>query len=169
MYHKVKRLKRKMFWLGKRWSRAFGCRYLQSQRVIIFYDGWCPMCQHIQLSLKRIDYFRLLTCVSFRMPQVMERYNLDPEEVEKRMHSVLLSDGNTKQKGMDSVIQVCKRLLPFWMFVPFLILSNKLGIGGFLYDYIASRRQIVPAAHCNENACHIHEMEITNHDSQDSE
>ncbi|WP_238552866.1 DUF393 domain-containing protein [Paenibacillus alvei] len=103
-----------------------------------------------------MDYFRLVTCVSFRNSQVMEQYNLNQEEVERRMHSALLSDINSKAKGIDSIIQVSKRLLPLCIFTPFLIISSKLGIGSFLYDYIASRRKLVPVGHCNENSCDLH-------------
>ncbi|WP_042227893.1 DCC1-like thiol-disulfide oxidoreductase family protein [Paenibacillus popilliae] len=155
MYRSAIRIKRKVQLYFLRRSRAIGYRYFQAQRVIVFYDGWCPLCQGMMARCKRMDYFRLLVCTNFRDPSVIERYDLDQAEVEKRMHSARYVNASLQHKGIDAVIQICKRLLPLWLFVPVFIVSSKLGMGGLLYDYVASRRKLVPVAHCHDNVCRV--------------
>ncbi|WP_442951132.1 DCC1-like thiol-disulfide oxidoreductase family protein [Paenibacillus sp. 481] len=155
MYYSTIRLMRKTQLRFLRRTRAVGYRLFKSQRVIVFYDGWCPVCQGIMSRFKRMDYFRLLDCLSFRDPNVVQRYDLDPAEVEKRMHSALAINDSVKLKGIDSVTQISKRLLPLWIFVPIFFVSSKLGIGGIIYDYVASKRKLVPVAHCDDNVCRL--------------
>lgn len=136
-----------------RFCISLGERYLASQRILVFYDGWCPMCRGVVSRIAAMDYFRLITCVSFRDDAVITEYSLVPEEVQLRMHSTKITSMKMKQ-GIHSVFQICCRLLPLWPFVPLIHLFKIIGLGQFLYDLIAKRRLIVPVNHCTD-ACDI--------------
>ncbi|WP_270406207.1 DCC1-like thiol-disulfide oxidoreductase family protein [Paenibacillus timonensis] len=142
-----------------RLGRSVGRKWFYPYRIVIFYDGWCPMCQSIMRNLRRLDYLGLLRYISFRDPKVIKQYNLDSAEVEKRMHSMRVSNKNTMKVGIHSVIQISSRLAPLWLFVPFLYLSSKIGVGALVYDFIASRRNLLPINHCDEN-CEINHVTI---------
>lgn len=127
-----------------------GERYFSSQKIIVFYDGWCPMCRGIVQNIASMDYFSLVTCKSFRDESIILEYSLNPEEVQLRMHSTKLNLIKMK-RGIHSILQISCRLLPLWVFVPFISLFSAIGLGQFLYDFIAMRRLIVPVNHCDDS------------------
>ncbi|OMC66269.1 hypothetical protein BK126_19795 [Paenibacillus sp. FSL H7-0326] len=137
----------------KRATRKFGFKYLRAQQIIVFYDGWCPMCRGIVKRIDAMDYFRLIRCVSFRMPNIIDTYQLDPQEVELRMHSIGVN-GGMPRKGISSVVHISQKLIPLWVVLPFIAVSKWLGIGGYVYDYIAKNRKLIPVNHCNDS-CEI--------------
>ncbi|UFJ60203.1 DCC1-like thiol-disulfide oxidoreductase family protein [Brevibacillus sedimenti] len=126
---------------------------VRAQRVIVFYDGWCPMCQASVRTLKKLDWFGLLRFVSFREPGVCDMYGLDPQKAEQRMHSRRVND-TVMRDGIHAFIQISKRLVPMWPISPLLCLANLLGIGQKAYDFVASRRTILPAGGCDD-ACYL--------------
>lgn len=141
---------RKLHLSFMRAGRAWGRRRLAPYQILVFYDGWCPMCRRIMRSMRRLDYFGLLKFTSFRHPQVIARYGLNPQEVEKRIHSMKVSGVNEKKAGIHSIVQICTRIVPLWPLVPFLYLSGKIGIGSMVYDYIAMKRKLIPVNHCDD-------------------
>ena len=121
---------------------------MQSYKMIVFYDGWCPFCIKSVQRLKRMDFYGLIKFKSFRESGVIEDYQLDLRKLEKRMHSTDLK-GEIKE-GIFSFIQISKRLLPLWPFLPLLYLGLFMGIGQKVYDSIASSRSIIPSGKCDE-------------------
>ncbi|MNZ94234.1 hypothetical protein D3C78_1133360 [compost metagenome] len=141
-----------------RYSGRLGERYLYSQRIVVFFDGWCPMCRGIVTKIATMDYFRLITCISFRDDSVIAKYSLNPEDIQLRMHSTKLSRVSLKA-GIHSVLQISCRLLPLWPLVPMIYFFKVIGLGQYMYDFIAKRRLIVPVNHCDDSC----EITITNH------
>ena len=92
---------------------------VKGRQLIVFYDGWCPLCRASVASSRKLDWFSLIRFVSFREPGVIERYGLDADKVERRMHST--ADGRRFAEGIDAVIQMATRLLPLWPAVPLLL------------------------------------------------
>ena len=127
---------------------------VQRQHMIVFYDGWCPLCRASVASALKLDWFSLIRFVSFREPGIIEQYGLDADKVERRMHST--ADGRRFAEGIDAVIQMASRLLPLWPAVPFLLLARWLGIGQRAYDFIAARRTIIPTGGCDKH-CSLEE------------
>lgn len=125
---------------------------VQSFKITVFYDGWCPFCINSVNRLKRMDYFGLIDCLSFREEGVRDEYKLDLNKLEKRMHSK--SSKSPVKEGIFAFIQIATRLLPLWPILPVLYLGKVFGLGQRVYDYIASNRSIVPAGKCN-NDCLI--------------
>jgi predicted DCC family thiol-disulfide oxidoreductase YuxK len=125
-------------------------------RVTVFYDGWCPLCTKSAETARQLDMLDLLELVSFRDPGVAERYGLDPAKLEQRLHTT--SNGKEFREGIDAVIQMMSRVIPFWPLVPFLWTAKVLGFGQWAYDRIAARRTIIPAGGC-EDQCVIEPRE----------
>ncbi|UFJ62332.1 DCC1-like thiol-disulfide oxidoreductase family protein [Brevibacillus sedimenti] len=157
---RMNRFARKLQYFLMRTGRVWGKRRLAPYQIIVFYDGWCPMCRRIMRSFRRLDYFGLLKFASFRNPQIIVRYGLVPQEVEKRMHSMKVASVDKKKVGIHSIVQICTRLVPLWPLVPFLYLSEKIGIGSVVYDYIASKRNLIPVNHCGNDFCDLPQATI---------
>jgi len=112
---------------------------VSSQRLVVYYDGWCTLCQRSAAALKRLDWFGLLEMVSFRDPGVLERDGLDETRLQRRMQSRLARGGPIRE-GIDAVIQIAWRVPVLWPAAPLLLLARWAGIGQAAYDYIAARR-----------------------------
>lgn len=125
---------------------------LQSHKMIVFYDGWCPFCIKSVNNLRRMDVFHLIRFTSFRDHEVVKEYALHLSSLEKRMHSQ--NQKGEVRDGIGSFIQISKRLPVLWMALPFLVMAEWLGLGQRVYDYIASKRNIVPTGKC-EDECFI--------------
>lgn len=123
-------------------------------RLVVFYDGWCPLCTRVAQLWKRLDFLNQLQLVSFRDPSVVRALGVDLQRAERRMicRSPLSND---EYEGFDAIIQVALRLPPFWPFIPMLLSVRLLGFGQPLYDFIASRRAVLPVGNCSGNACGI--------------
>ncbi len=128
---------------------SWGQKHLSKQKMIVFYDGWCPMCQKVKEQCEQKDLFKLVQFVSFRNPEVAATYSLDIAKLEKRMHSKVIIQSEIVD-AINSIIQLAKRILVFWPLLPFLLISKYIGIGQVFYDYIAKRRKIVATNHCSE-------------------
>lgn len=128
-------------WIGQR-------KWVQNRRVTVFYDGWCPFCRKSVETARKLDWFSLLTFVSFRDPGVIERYGLSPEKVEQRLHST--ADGRHFRDGIDGIIQMSSRLPLLWPLVPLMWIARRIGMGQKAYDFIASRRTVIPAGGCDD-------------------
>ncbi|MET3682914.1 putative DCC family thiol-disulfide oxidoreductase YuxK [Alkalibacillus flavidus] len=145
---------RKIALYTRRKTRLFGAKYMTKFQIIVFFDGWCPMCQQVMKTINKMDLFNLVKSASIRNPQVLKEYQLVKEEVESKMHSKSLNAGEMK-RGFESILQISTRLAPLYVFIPFLVIGKYLGLGELIYDYIAKRRMIVPVNHCDESGCEI--------------
>lgn len=129
-------------------------KFSDQAAVIIFYDSHCPVCSKSMRFLSKLDRGRKLRYESIRDNQVLERYAIDKTEAEKRMHTFTLKD-NQMEKGIFSVQRIVKQLPLFWIAVPILQLSIWAGLGSPLYDWLASRRTILPVGGCEGDRCTI--------------
>ncbi|KEO77774.1 vitamin K-dependent gamma-carboxylase [Paenibacillus polymyxa] len=150
LYHFIKISFRKISIIIRRKTRKIGYVSFQHKQILVFYDGWCPVCTNIKDNLYKLDYFRLLRLVSFRNSSLVQAYKLDVNELERRMHSFSMNDSSKIQRGIDSIAQICTRIPYLWWAVPFIIIFKKMGIGGCLYDYIASKRKVIPVGNCDD-------------------
>ncbi|SCW71591.1 antimicrobial peptide system protein, SdpB family [Paenibacillus tianmuensis] len=154
IHRKLIRLRRLFLLAFRTRTRSFGRKSIpQTHHVIVFYDGWCPFCQASIRNLRKLDWFRLLHFVSFREPNVCNTFQLDLNKLEKRMHSKRKTEEKSHE-GIYAFIQISKRLVPLWPLVPLLYLAAICGIGQKTYDFIASRRSIIPAGGCDDT-CYL--------------
>ncbi|MCP3774920.1 DCC1-like thiol-disulfide oxidoreductase family protein [Paenibacillus sp. MZ04-78.2] len=132
-------------------TARFGHQYLYKFKIVVFYDGWCPMCRQVKASCEKLDLFHLVDFVSFREPGAIDTYALDRAKLEVRMHSKKLNSSDVVD-GIDSIIQLASRVVAYWPLLPLLLTSKYMGIGQACYDFIAKRRMIVSTNHCTD-AC----------------
>ncbi|WP_299030353.1 thiol-disulfide oxidoreductase DCC family protein [uncultured Thermanaerothrix sp.] len=105
--------------------------------LYVFYDGECPLCTHTARWLQRLDWQRRLVVLSFRAPGVVTRYGLDPVRAEARLQAQI--SGRTLE-GIAAVEAIMARLPVLWLLWPWVALARRLGIGQWLYDWVARRR-----------------------------
>ncbi|MBB6452843.1 putative DCC family thiol-disulfide oxidoreductase YuxK [Salirhabdus euzebyi] len=123
--------------------------------LLVFFDSWCPLCQKAKKNIEKADKHNAIQFLSFRDADVFEEYQLDGKNVENRIYSIDLST-NTDYSGIHTVLQIVKKIPKYRVLVPFISLSIFLGLGQRVYDYIASKRELVPVGKCSDQGCSIH-------------
>ncbi|WP_077702129.1 thiol-disulfide oxidoreductase DCC family protein [Virgibacillus dokdonensis] len=126
----------------------------KKNNVLVFYDTWCPICTKSMKTLARLDCFRRLQYESTRNKAVLNEYSLNYEKLEKRMHTIRLKDGKIEE-GIDSIFRIVKQIPLLWIAVPFLQLSIWIGVGSKIYDWLASKRKILPVGGCEGDFCRL--------------
>lgn len=119
------------------------------------------MCTSITQKWANIDTFQIIAFKSFRQQENIKDINIPLDKLELEMYC----KNEKKQKfykGIDAIFQICLRIPLLWIFVPILYLSIVIGIGDWIYKYIAKKRKIVPIGHCTENTCSIFKNEQNN-------
>ncbi|WP_165364299.1 thiol-disulfide oxidoreductase DCC family protein [Sporolactobacillus sp. THM19-2] len=125
-----------------------------ADKLIILYDNWCPLCVGIKNHLEKLDWLSRLKLIGFRDQENLKDLAADGKNLAKRLHVI---SGKTSEifSGIDAVMAITLRvplLLPAW---PVLYLLNKMGLGSRLYDWIATRRKIIPVGRCKDENCRL--------------
>ncbi|MNZ92194.1 hypothetical protein D3C78_1112090 [compost metagenome] len=157
IYQRLKLTLKKQSFIVKRILRNWGYSHLQSFRIVVFFDGWCPVCNATKKKINHLDYFRQITWINFRDTNLLATYGLIYTDVEKRMHSTRRTHKNKMKNGINSFIQITTRIPLMWLFVPMLLLAKLVGIGEFVYDYCASNRKVLPVNQCTDAVCDLSE------------
>jgi predicted DCC family thiol-disulfide oxidoreductase YuxK len=123
--------------------------------LLVFYDGYCPLCRNSKKAIEKADWLSKIDFLSFRDPDVMETYGLYGKNPEERMIGIRLGDRETYE-GIETILQIVARVPLYWVFVPFLFIAVKIGLGQPAYDFIAKRRKIIPVGQCDEQGCPVH-------------
>lgn len=122
---------------------------LEKCKLLVFIDGWCPMCRKFGHRIQRTDMLHLIVIQDIRNSELFPKKYQD--KALQRMASI-----NQQQKiyfGFDTIFNIALRIPYFWILIPFLFLLKITQIGAFLYKQLALRRTIIPI-HCHEN-CNI--------------
>lgn len=127
------------------------------KELLVFYDGYCPLCRGSKTAIQKTDWLHKVCFLSFREPNMIENYGLTHQNPEERICSIRLKDGK-KFEGIDTILQIAVRVPLYWIFVPFLYSAITLGFGQKVYDYIATRRKVIPVGQCDENGCPVHQQ-----------
>lgn len=152
-YRRISTLTREIKRVSLVFTESFSKKYLSNFKHMVYYDGDCKFCISTIRRLKKYDWFHLIVFINFRKAEVFG--GIAKEELEKRMHSWNINKKENIFNGVDSFIQISKRLIPLWVLLPLLYVSKWFGIGNLLYDYIASRRSVIPSGKCNNDSCYI--------------
>ncbi|MDR7523202.1 MAG: DCC1-like thiol-disulfide oxidoreductase family protein [Armatimonadota bacterium] len=130
--------------------RALRAWLVRRLGLIVFYDGWCPLCTRSVRWLAALDLLSLVQFVSLRDPGVLERYGVDAGDAARRMQCVGRS-GKVRE-GADTLIAIAVRSPVLLPVLPLLVAGRLIG-GQRCYDAVASRRFVlVPGAcegHCD--------------------
>lgn len=116
-------------------------------KLVVLYDGWCPLCIKSVGKLEKFNYFKNVEYKSFR-----DNQKLDWDKLEKKMHGYI---NNKEYIGLDTFIEILKRSPGLWIFLIPLYISKILGFGNHIYEYIAKNRKIIPSNQCDMDSCNI--------------
>jgi len=114
--------------------------------MIVYYDGYCSMCNASKTVWKKIDFQKKLAFQSFRD---LSSY---PEAMEKSLH--VSHKGNWFQ-GYQALIEIAKQIPIMWFLLPFMYPVKWLGLGERIYQFVAKNRKIIPVNQCKDNECRI--------------
>ncbi|MWV44126.1 DUF393 domain-containing protein [Paenibacillus sp. HJL G12] len=137
--------------------------------LFVFYDNWCPMCTRTMRFYRKWDWFKRITFMPAREEQILEQFQVDQEQALKRMVAVKYTKKKkyrmtanaakhleTQQfEGIDTIYHMSRQIPILWVLVPFLYAARILGIGAYVYDWIASSRKIIPIGQCEGDVCMI--------------
>lgn len=101
-----------------------------------------------------MDKHQLLVFDSFRNDHVLHALPYSLEQLEKEIYSKA-TDQNVYYRGVETFIEMNKRIPLLKFTAPFLIALNKVGLAKVVYNYVAKRRKIVPVGQCINNQCTI--------------
>ncbi|PEK57865.1 thiol-disulfide oxidoreductase DCC family protein [Bacillus wiedmannii] len=122
--------------------------------IDVYYDSWCPLCINVTNRIKSLDWLGLIELVSIRNEDKLKEINISPDELSKRMHAIKKKN-NKVLVGIDAISAMVVRLpllFPLWIVLKFFTL---IGVGHSVYDFIATRRKIVPVGKCKDDVCKI--------------
>lgn len=134
------------------WVRA----QLDLGRLIVFYDGWCPVCIRSVKVWQAVDFFSLLDFTSFREPGMAAQSGLDLNALEQRIHTTDVGGGRVRN-GFAAVTQITARLVVLWPLLPLLWTAKLLRLGDHAYDWFA-RRRLMLLSGCHPSGCEVVRM-----------
>jgi len=131
------------------WERLFTVRK-DASTLSFYYDAECPLCIRTKITISHLDWFNK---VSFKTVQFDSQENTYINHIETdllldNIYSVDL-DGRV-YSGIDTYIQVMKRIFYLYPISLFLRLPGIYYIGKKIYSYIATNRTTV---RCTEENC----------------
>lgn len=125
--------------------------------TIVYYDGFCPICQRTSRAIKRLDLGGRVAVISFRHESSYKSYGIELESLENEMYVVRRKrNGPRVYSGFEAVRAVIRALPLLWLLLPFAWLMVVTGLGDTAYRWLAANRLIVPdARHCAGESCAI--------------
>ncbi|WCK54702.1 DUF393 domain-containing protein [Aneurinibacillus sp. Ricciae_BoGa-3] len=126
----------------------------RTKKLVVFYDGWCPLCRDAASKTHKLDWFHRIEFVSFRDEELVNRYHITGKDMEKRICSLAIPD-RQEYEGIYTVLQTSLRVPAYWIFAPFIAAGIAFGFGQHVYDWIAARRAIIPVGNCTEDSCQL--------------
>lgn len=66
--------------------------------LVIFYDGWCPICKNVKKNIQKFDWFKNISFISIRDPIA---FDIPIEKLVSEMHCINEKNGkvNIKIRG----------------------------------------------------------------------
>lgn len=115
--------------------------------LLIFIDGWCPYCKRFGKWIAKKDRKNLILIRDIRID---EDPRIDKVEALKRMASI--DENEEVYYGFKSITLIVKYLPYIKILYPLFYMLDIAKVGGFLYDELAVRRNIIPL-HCEDKDC----------------
>lgn len=139
---------------------------VKEKNLLVFYDNWCPLCSKTMQVYNRLDWFGWISFMPCREESLLEQYNIDQQQAIIRMMAIRykkkkrVTEANRvitpiQYEGIDTIIQMSARIPILWPVVPILWSFRKVGLGTWVYDWIASKRRIIPIRQCETDVCLI--------------
>lgn len=125
---------------------------MNPQRLLIFYDAKCNLCQAAHTALSGSD--GLFDFVNIHEPCLVARHpQLKGLPINCEMHAID-PDGNLTA-GYDALTEIAKRLPSFRPFIPLLEHRAVRSVGWKLYRFIARNRYTIFGGEPSTEACTI--------------
>lgn len=104
--------------------------------LIIYIDGWCPICKKFSKFVTKFDILKQIEIKDIRGEK-----NIDEKKL-KLMYSI--STNGQSHYGFDSMFEINKRLIIFWLLLPIMYLLKISKLGHYLYNELSVKRKIIP-------------------------
>ena len=108
--------------------------------LIIYIDGWCPICKKFRTFVIKSDILNLIEIKDIRKEKDIDEKKL------KLMYSKSLN--GKSYYGFDSMFEINKRLIVFWILIPIMYVLKISRLGHYLYNELSVKRKIIPLT-CN--------------------
>lgn len=122
--------------------------------VVVYFDGWCPICRAAKDRLSQLDRRGRLSFRSMRDAGVEAELGIAQEVLARSMH--IRTDGGRILSGFPALVAIAGVLPPLWLLWPPMAVAQWLGVGGVVYNWVARNRKIVPVGSCEDGACPVH-------------
>ena len=123
-------------------------------RLRVYFDGWCKFCRRTARQLSLLDIMHVCEFVSFRKEPVPPLGAPAPAEFERRMQ-VLDQSSLRWVEGHAALRLLSRHVILLWPLRLLLAVADRLGMGDRTYDWIATRRLIVPDSGRCGTACKL--------------
>lgn len=121
-------------------------------KLIVFYDNWCPKCNRFKNLIKKLDLLNLIFFEELRNNIENESYKyIDKSLALQEMASY--NKGNWNY-GFSSIFLILLRIPLFWLTIPLFYILKLTGLGQFLYKQLSINRKIIPL-HCDKKNCEM--------------
>lgn len=119
-------------------SRKIG----KSHKLVVLYDGFCPVCRRSALIIRNID---ILNAIELRRYQdfPLDKLPVPLEKLSKRIQACDSDLGNCRE-GIYAFTSILSRIPPLFAFAVGTYILGRLGIGQKFYDHISENRYNLP-------------------------
>lgn len=129
------------FFIKDKEFKSLKAKLIKTNKLIIYYDGWCPICINFKKFVTKFDFLRLIDLKDIRKSSI-----ISDEKIQ-----YMYSKNNKKEfYGFDSIFEVQKRLPLLWLFIPITLFLKVTKVGQYVYREFSIKRKII-AFHCDEN------------------
>lgn len=108
----------------------------------LYLDSSCPYCRLAGALLRRLDGSGQLELTSFRFDNSYSVHGLDPTDMAREVHAVVLAPQVKVVQGFAALMEVCARLPFCRILLPLLQVLHRTGLGPNLYSRIAQHRPV---------------------------
>ena len=124
---------------------------MKNNKLIIFYDNFCPNCSKFSKLVQKLDWFKLIEIKQLRNELHTNPFpNIDLQLATQQMASF----STNWHYGYNSLYFIFARLPLFWIFLPTLYILKITTLGQLMYRELALKRKIIPI-HCDAEICDI--------------
>ena len=96
--------------------------------IQVYYDGSCPICCASSRLIHRLDWFNKAALIDLHQPGKLDKAGIT---YQKAMSRIQVQSGYSEiYEGIDALVRISSVIPVFWLLVPILWFSGKIGIVG---------------------------------------
>lgn len=111
-------------------------------KLVVLYDGYCPVCRRSAAIIRRIDLLRAVELVRFQDFEINDL----PVPLDRMSKRIQACDGNLKncREGIFAFYSILIRIPPAFPVAMASYILGRIGIGQRIYDFISENRYNLP-------------------------